>query len=355
MPPEHPKKPFHVSRSLVFLFLFVGMLYIPCREVNSQNRNPLHPGILYDASLSTDIGFNRQASEGLNRFFRDTETGFVEVFETDLNRRLPALRHMAERGADPIIGVGFGNLSAIREAALLFPATRFIIIDAEIDLPNVQSLLFKEQEGAFLAGILAALATQTKQVGFIGGRDIPPIQRFRCGFFQGIQFASSDIFLLEAMADSFSDPETGKILAKKLYDQGADIIFAAAGTTGEGVLEQAGKSGKLAIGVDVNQNYLVPGKILTSVIKRVDNAVYTALMATYSGNWKPGPVWYGLKDHGVGIALDMYSRPLVSERMENSVRMATEAIVSGKLSVHDPSSDGKCPAPPYTLATLKDQ
>ena len=255
--------------------------------------------VLYNGSLMTDIGFNRQASEGINRFHHETGAHFVEIFESDSDRRSRLLRMMVNDGVNPVIGVGYGNLSAIREVAAEFPQTRFILIDAVIDLPNVQSVVFKEHEGAFLAGILAGLSSQSKQVGFIGGRDIPPIQRFRCGYSQGVRFASSDIHVIEDMADSFFEPEIGRSLSKKQFIQGVDIIFAAAGTTGEGVLKEAATHQKLA--------------------------------------------------------MDSNNAPLISERMKNGIRFARQLIIDGKLVVHDASVDQRCPAPTDSIAILKDR
>lgn len=338
-------------------FLLFYLVLLRGEGSADQNHKRFHPGILYDNSLMTDVGFNRQASEGVNRFHRETGIDFIEIFESDSNpaRRRQVLRNMAKDHVNPIIGVGFGNHSALRDAAAEFPQTNFIMIDGVIEMPNVQSVVFKEHEGAFLAGILAGLSSQTKQVGFIGGREIPPIQRFRCGYSQGVRFVSPDIRIIEDMADSFIEPETGRSLSQKQFLQGVDIVFAAAGLTGDGVLEESARQKKLAIGVDVNQNSLYPGLVLTSVVKRVDNAVYSALTAAFKNNWKPGVIQYGLKEDGVGLAFDLNNEPLISERMKSGIRFARQLIMDGELVVHDASVDQKCPSPEHSFATMKDR
>ncbi|MGD9972165.1 MAG: BMP family ABC transporter substrate-binding protein [Desulfatirhabdiaceae bacterium] len=345
-----------IIRYWIGLPFLVGVIVLfDGAELTAQNQKQLHPGILYDESLITDIGFNRMASEGINRFHRETGTNFMEVFESDSGRRFQTISNMAKEGVNPIIGVGFAFISAIRDAAAEFPHTRFILIDAVVDMPNVQSVMFKEHEGAFLAGMLAGLSTQSKQVGFIGGIDIPPIQRFRCGYSQGVRFISSDIQIINDVAGTFIDPEHGRTLSQKQFFQGVDIIFGAAGLTGEGVLGEAALQKKLAIGVDVNQNSLYPGRVLTSVVKRVDNAVYLALMAVFNSTRTSGVIQYGLKEDGVGLAFDSHNEPLISERMKKDIRFARQLIIDGKLIVHDASLDQKCPEPKDTITTLKDR
>jgi basic membrane protein A len=216
-----------------------------------------------------------------------------------------------------------------------------------IDLPNVQSIVFKEHEGSFLVGVLAAMASKTGKVGFVGGMDIPLIRRFECGYAQGVKYAAAGDTVFQNMTGTtgaaWNDPTKGGELAKGQFDQGADVVFAAAGATGLGVYQAAKDAGKLAIGVDSNQNYLHPGTMLTSMMKRVDVAVYNTVEAAKNGTWKPGINALGLKEDGVNWAYDEYNKSLVTDEMKAKVEAAKADIISGKIQVHDYVADNTCP------------
>jgi basic membrane protein A len=228
-----------------------------------------------------------------------------------------------------------------------FPDTHFVILDAVVDLPNVRSVTFKEQEGSYLVGVLAALASKTGQVGFVGGMVIPLISRFECGYAQGAKAANSNVEVLANMTGTtpaaWNDPTRGGELAKGQFDRGVDVVFAAAGGTGVGVYQAAKDAGKLAIGVDSNQNYLQPGTMLTSMVKRVDVAVYNTAKAAMDGTWKAGVTVLGLKEGGVGWALDEYNKSLITDDMKTKVEAAKADIISGKIEVHDYMADNSCP------------
>jgi basic membrane protein A len=210
-----------------------------------------------------------------------------------------------------------------------------------VDAPNVQSVVFKEQEGSFLVGVMAAMASKSGKVGFVGGMDIPLIRKFECGYRQGALFANSKATVTANMTGTtgaaWNDPTRGGELSKAQFAQGVDVIFAAAGGTGMGVYQAAKDAGKLAIGVDSNQNHLQPGTMLTSMLKRVDVAVYNVAMAH-----KPGLSVLGLKEGGVDYALDSNNAKLVSADMKKKVDAAKADIISGKIKVADFMADNAC-------------
>lgn len=210
-----------------------------------------------------------------------------------------------------------------------------------VGLPNVQSVVFKEQEGSFLVGAMAAMASKTGKVGFVGGMDIPLIRRFQCGYEQGAKFANAKAEVFANMTGTtgaaWNDPTRGGELAKAQFAKGADVVFAAAGGTGVGVYQAAKDSGKLAIGVDSNQNHLQPGTMLTSMLKRVDVAVYNV-----SKSFAPGVTVLGLKEGGVDYAMDPNNAKLVTADMKKRVDAAKADIISGKIKVADYMADNAC-------------
>jgi basic membrane protein A len=305
------------------------------------------PAVVYDSGGKFDKGFNESAYNGMEKFKKETGTSYLEFeVQTDAQRE-QAFERFAQKGADPIIGVGFSQGDAMTKIAKKFPKTRFVIIDSVIDLPNVQSIVFKEHEGSFLVGVLAAMASKTGKVGFVGGMDIPLIRRFQCGYAQGVKYAASGDTVLANMTGTtgaaWNDPTKGGELAKGQFDQGADVVFAAAGATGLGVYQAAKDAGKLAIGVDSDQNHLQPGTMLTSMMKRVDVAVYNTAKAAKDGSWKAGITELGLKEDGVNWAYDEYNKPLITDDMKAKVEAAKADIISGKIKVHDYVADNACP------------
>ena len=242
--------------------------------------------------------------------------------------------------------VGFAWETALTKIAPKFPKTRFVIIDSVIDLPNVQSIVFKENEGSFLVGVLAAKTSKTGKVGFVGGMDIPLIRRFECGYEQGAKYANPQIEVLQNMTgttpSAWNDPGRGGELAKAQFDGGVDVVYAAAGNTGLGVYQAATDAHKFAIGVDSNQNYLHPGTMLTSMVKRVDLAAYNSLMTAKNDAWQGGITVLGLKAGGVDWALDQYNEKLVTPEMKAKVEQAKADIISGKIVVHDYMSNNAC-------------
>jgi basic membrane protein A len=303
----------------------------------SARAKDFSPAIVYDFGGKFDRSFNQSASVGAERFKQDTGIAFREFEITNAAQREQVMTQLARRGATIIVAVGFTQASAVEAVARRFPDVAFTIIDGSVDLPNVQSVNFREQESSFLCGMLAALASKTGKIGFVGGMDIPLIRKFALGYRAGAQHVRPGIEIFENMTGTtpaaWGDPTKGAELARSQFGRGADVVFHAAGATGIGVMQAAADEGKFSIGCDSNQNYLHPGSVLTSAVKRVDVAVYQAFLDAKNGSWKAGPRFLGLAEDGVDWALDEHNRKLVTAEMEQRVNQARADIISGKLPV----------------------
>lgn len=304
------------------------------------------PAMIFDLGGKFDKSFNESAFTGAQRWAEETGGTFREIELQSEAQREQALRRFAEAGANPIVMTGFAFGNVLSEVAPDYPDTKFAIIDMVVDQPNVRSVVFNEHEGSYLVGMMAAMASKSNTVGFIGGMDIPLIRKFACGYAQGVQAANADATVVANMTGTtpaaWNDPVKGSELTKAQISQGADVVYAAAGGTGVGVLQTAADEGILSIGVDSNQNYLHPGKVLTSMMKRVDNAVYQAM--------KDGPEMetgfnvMGIANGGIGYAMDDNNASLVTTEMQAMVDDAAAKISAGELMVHDYMSDDSCPA-----------
>ncbi|MGL4496246.1 MAG: BMP family lipoprotein [Beijerinckiaceae bacterium] len=305
------------------------------------------PAVVYDLGGKFDKSFNEAAHVGAEAFKKETGTDYRDFEIQNDAQREQALRRFARDGFDPIVAVGFAHAAALEKVAKEFPNTKFGIIDMVIDLPNVQSIVFKEHEGSYLVGLLAGMASKSGKVGFVGGMDIPLIRKFACGYAQGVKAAKPGAEIFQNMTGTtgaaWNDPVKGGELARSQIDRGADVIYHAAGGTGIGVLRATADAGKLGIGVDSNQNGLHPGKVLTSMLKRVDVAVASAFRAAKDGKWKPGVTVLGLAESGVGWAMDDHNKALIAPEMKAAADKAAADIVSGAVKVHDYMSDQKCP------------
>ena len=303
------------------------------------------PALIFDLGGKFDKSFNEMAFTGAQRWAEETGGTFREIELQSEAQREQALRRFAEAGANPIVMAGFAFASALETVADEYPNTKFTIIDMVVDKPNVRSVVFNEHEGSYLVGMMAAQASKSGTVGFIGGMDIPLIRKFACGYVQGAKAANPNATVIQNMTGTtpaaWNDPVKGSELTKAQIAQGADVVYAAAGGTGVGVLQTAADEGILSIGVDSNQNYMHPGKVLTSMMKRVDNAVYDAFTA--GDALETGFNVMGLSNGGVGYALDDNNAPLVSADMKAAVDAAAAKIASGELAVHDYMSDNACP------------
>ena len=304
------------------------------------------PALIFDLGGKFDKSFNEAAFNGAQRWAEETGETFREIELQSEAQREQALRRFAEVGANPIVMAGFAFADALGQVAADYPDTKFVIIDMVVDAPNVRSVVFNEHEGSYLVGMMAAQASKSGTVGFIGGMDIPLIRKFACGYAQGVMAANPDAKVIANMTGTtpaaWNDPVKGSELTKAQISQGADVVYAAAGGTGVGVLQTAADENILSIGVDSNQNHLHPGKVLTSMMKRVDNAVFNAF--SDGVDMETGFNVMGLANGGVGYALDDNNATLVNADMQTAVDAASAKIASGELAVHDYMSDDSCPA-----------
>ena len=293
------------------------------------------PALIYEYGGKFDKSFNEAAFDGAERFKTETGLAYREFEITNESQREQSMLQLAKRGAALIIGVGFGHQAAMTKIATQYPKVHFSIIDAVVDLPNVQSIVFREQECCFLVGMIAALTTKTGKVGFVGGMDTPLIRRFAAGYAEGAKFAKPGIEVFQTMtgttATAWTDPARGSELARSQFDRGADVVFAAAGATGLGVLQAAADAKKFSIGCDSNQNPLHPGSVLTSMVKRVDVATYNAMVAAKDDKWQGGTLSLGLKENGLDYAIDDNNRSLITPEIKAKVDQAKADIIAGKI------------------------
>ena len=304
------------------------------------------PGLIIDLGGKFDKSFNESAYTGAQLWATETGGKYRESELQSEAQREQALRRLAEAGANPVVMTGFAFGDVLNKVAPDFPDTRFAIIDMVVEQPNVKSVVFNEHEGSYLVGMLAAMASKTGTVGFVGGMDIPLIRKFGCGYVEGVKAVNPDATVVLNMTGTtpaaWNDPVKGAELAKAQKAQGADVIYAAAGGTGIGVLQAAADEGILSIGVDSNQNYLHPGQVLTSMVKRVDNAVFDAFKE--GAEMTTGINVMGLANNGVDYALDENNASLITDEMKAKVEEARAKIISGEIVVHDYMADNTCPA-----------
>ena len=305
----------------------------------SADRAKVHVGIVFDTGGKDDRSFNAAAWEGVRRASKDFSIVLRDVEPGDPTSVEPAIRAFAEESYDLIIGVGFEQMPVIERVAKDYPNLNFVVIDGLIKLPNVSSLVFKEHQGSYLVGMIAARKTQSNTVGFIGGMDIPLIHRFETGYREGAQSINPRIQVISnyvgVTADAWNNPGKGKELAVAQISKGADVIFTAAGNSGLGAFDAAEQYGKFVIGVDSNQNWVKPGFVLTSMVKRVDNAVYQTVKEKVEGKFQPGVHVYGLENEGVGYAMDQFNASLVPAEVLREVEEAKRKIIGGQIQVTD--------------------
>ncbi len=304
------------------------------------------PALIFDLGGKFDKSFNESAFGGAMRWSEETGGTFGEFEITSDAQREQAIRQFAEGGFNPIVMAGFSWATPLETVAKDYPTVKFAIIDMVVDAPNVRSVVFNEHEGSYLVGMMAAMASESGTVSFVGGMDIPLIRKFACGYAQGVLAVNADATVIANMTGTtpaaWNDPVKGSELTLAQISQGSDVVYAAAGGTGVGVLQTAADQGILSIGVDANQNYLHPGQVLTSMLKRVDNAVYDAFTA--GADLEVGFNVMGVANGGVGYALDDNNAPLVTPEMLAAVDAAAAKISSGELTVHDYMLDEACPA-----------
>lgn len=307
------------------------------------------PALIFDLGGKFDKSFNEAAFNGAQRWAEETGGTFREIELQSEAQREQALRRFAEAGSNPIITTGFAFATPVEAVAGDYPDTKFVNIDGWMpEIPaNVQMISFQEHQGSYLVGMMAAMASKSGTIGFIGGMDIPLIRHFGCGYAQGAKAVNPDINIVANMTgttpSAWNDPVKGSELTKAQISQGADVVYAAAGGTGVGVLQTAADENILSIGVDSNQNHLHPGKVLTSMLKRVDIAVYNSMKA--GADIATGTsIVLGLAEDGVGVAMDDNNASLVNDAMKAAVADARTKIINGDIDVASYYATDSCPA-----------
>jgi basic membrane protein A and related proteins len=296
-------------------------------------------GLVLDRGGKDDKSFNASAYQGAMEAKKKLGVYVKYVEATDDNAFETLMRSFAQKDFDLIIGIGFAQKEAIAKVAAQFPKTHFALVDSQVDAPNVRSLMFEEHEGSYIIGVIAALTSKTGKVGFIGGMDVPLIRRFAVGYEAGAKAINPKISVRPnycgVTGEAWNNPPKGKELALAQYDAGADIIFAAAGASGLGVFDAAEERKKLVIGVDSNQDWVKPGYVLTSMLKRVDLAVYTVIADAQAGKFTAGLQRFGLADKGVDYSLDKFNEIILTESVRKRADELKAEIIAGKIVVPD--------------------
>jgi basic membrane protein A len=338
------------------LLLIIGVIVVAAviifnldmEVADKEETVSLKPAVVFDMGGKFDKSFNEGVWNGVKKFTEETGIEVMEFEVTNETQREQAMRRMVDKGATIVLGVGFAQADAISKVAADNPDVQFSIIDVGwLDAPNLRQYVFKEHEGSFLVGVAAAKASQTGKVGFVGGQDIGLISRFACGYVGGVKSILPNAEVYENMTGStpaaWNDPARGAELTRSQIDRGADVVYHAAGGTGVGVIQAAADAGKLAIGVDSNQNGLAPGSVLTSMLKRVDVAAYETFMDAKNNAFTSGVQVLGIAEGGVDWALDDNNKSLITADIKSAIEKAKDGILSGDIVVHDFLADQNCP------------
>lgn len=301
--------------------------------------DPVRVALVLDRGGKEDKSFNSAAHAGASKAQKELGIELKYVEAPDLNSFESMHRSFAKKKFDLIVGVGFAQSDAVKKVAGEFPNQKFAIVDAEVNLPNVKSLMFEEHEGSFLVGALAALQSKQNKFGFIGGMDIPLIRRFQMGYQAGVKHVNPKAEVISqyigVTGEAWNNPSKAKELALAQYNSQIDVIFAAAGASGSGVFDAASEKKKFAIGVDSNQNWMKPGTVLTSMLKRVDVAVFDAIKDLKESKFSFGVSRFGLKNKGIDFALDQHNEKLISSKTQSQLEAIKQKIIAGQISVPD--------------------
>lgn len=340
--------------SLLILVLLVSFLSGCSVETEAKRDCNIRVGIVFDIGGKNDRSFNAAAWEGVKRAERDLGICLYDIEPGNPTSIEPAMRAFAERNFDLVIGVGFAQGPLMKKVARDFPNVNFAIVDGVIfeddgktPKRNVASLVFREHEGSYLVGMIAAAKSKTGVIGFVGGMDIPLIHRFKTGYEEGARAINPNIRVIEnyvGVTDAaWNNPGKGKELALSQIEKGADVIFTAAGNSGLGAFDaveqygrdENGEARKYVIGVDSNQNGVKPGFVLTSMVKRVDNAVYEVVKEVLERRFQGGIHSFGLDKDGVAYAMDENNKGLIPDEVIKKVEEAKQGIISGRIKVTD--------------------
>ena len=337
-----------VSLALIIALVSLALFGSACNTegYGADDQSKIHVGIVFDIGGKDDRSFNAAAWEGVKRASKDFPIVLRDIEPGNPTSIEPAMRAFAERKYDLIIGVGFAQAPIMELVAKEYPNIQFAIVDGVSQLPNVASLIFKEHEGSYLVGMLAAKSSKTGTIGFIGGMDIGLIHRFATGYEEGAKAVNPQITVIRnyvGVTDAaWNNPGKGKEIAMAQISKGADVLFTAAGNSGLGAFDaveqqgiKEGRATHFVIGVDSNQNMVKPGFVLTSMVKRVDNAVYSIVQDVVNGKFQAGFHVYGLDKDGVGYSLDEHNKNLITPEAIQVVEEAKKKIISGEIKVTD--------------------
>jgi basic membrane protein A len=318
------------SRLCAVLALGAGIVFTAAAEAK------IKVAFVTSESGMGDRSFNDMMDQGMKRAVKELGIDYVIIQPRSISEFQATLARAAGQGFDVIIGSSFDMIKPMQAVAAAFPQQKFGLVDVGPDpiAPNVVSSVTKDWEGSFLVGVIAAKATKTGTLGFVGGKDIPIIHRFFVGYYYGVKMAKPDAKVLESYSGTFTDPAAGKEYTLALVNQGSDINFAVAGATSAGVIDAAKSSNTFAIGVDSNQNYMAPGHVLTSMVKRVDTQAFDMIKSVVDGTFKGGTVlYYGLKEGGVDAAMDQYNKGLIPDDVLKQVDDLRQKVISGEIAV----------------------
>ncbi|MGL1930885.1 MAG: BMP family ABC transporter substrate-binding protein [Desulfotalea sp.] len=335
-------------RYYTVLIALYTVFFTHAHYANADNFKPV---VIYQGSIENN-SFNVSVHKGVELFTKKTGLSCTETvvgfgMELYLNR----VKKYADKGYSPIIVLYGNHFPNLVDFVRRYSATRFILLDAVYDEPNIYSFVLAEHEGSFLAGALAAMASKSKTIGFVSVTDIPFLRRFWCGYVQGAKYIDPQITVIDGFIGDHKggwfDGKATAALANDIMDKGADVIYQAAGGAGPAVLEAAADRGKLGIGVDVNQNGLYPGHVLTSMVKRTDKTIFAALMLAKRGVGRDNFKRLGLEQDAVGIVFDEHNDFLITPEMRTRIEAIKKDIILGLITVHDYTEDLKCDTRAY--------
>ena len=315
---------------MLVMVLLVGLIISPAHAQTPRI------GLIFAEGGLGDQSFNDAAYAGLMAAKEQLGVDVVYVEPADIAEMEEHQRAYADLDLDLVIVIGFIHQSALVEVSADYPNINFAIVDDVVESSNVTSLVFEEHEGSFLVGVLAGLMSETNKVGFVGGMEVPLIRKFESGFAEGAKYANPNIEVLVNYAGSFGDPGRGRELAVSQNERGADIVYHAAGGSGSGVIDAAVANGFYAIGVDSDQDYMAPGTVLTSMVKRVDNAVFDVIKSVVDGTLEGGVRSFSIQDGGVGTSDFTYTKDLIPQSVFDAIEDAREKIISGEIVVSNP-------------------
>ena len=333
------KNKFLISVLWSFLFALSSFAFALQAATNSAAKVPIRVGLILDKGGKDDKSFNSAAYLGATLAEKELGIQLKYIEATDDAAIETMMRSFAQKKYDLVIGIGFAMTDAVKKVSPLFPEVKFALIDAEVPGANVTSLLFEEHQGSYLVGALAAMNSKNKKVGFLGGMDVPLIHRFQMGYEAGAKSIDPKIAVIinyvGVDSSAWNNPAKAKELSLTQYRSGVDVIFGAAGASNNGLFDAVEETKKLAIGVDSNQNWVKPGLVLTSMLKRVDVAVLEVIKETNSGKFKAGTVRFGLKDKGIDYAVDQYNSKFFTAETSKKMEKIKQDIIAGKIKVPD--------------------